>query len=465
MLNEHKGRLLHFSGVIMASRIGSLIVYSAALQLLYACTAAALRIVIHRPVFTVLAHVGPAIIYSFTLTLCVSLSGLLVTYVWRDVAGGVVTVLIAWWLWPLTVSRIVAYTFNWAPNAVAFVLMALFPQANFGVITDSWEAWIARAVRHGAMQFPPINIPPGFKVGLALGFIKAGKPLAEPVLYAPSPIVALGIVGLEFLLLALLANAIMKRRVRSISEGRNPDARPADRTTKRRYRNPVVLILSAIAAGVVIWTYIVSPVLNNLESSRNLSDAEKVFAQAKSIAISHRLDKFIVARSAAGSVTEQDVWMYAIYSQPSYTSAEHFIRHPAEAVIRNTFVHLVTELQFITAYLHEYPGASKGWQKIYWQDNFAFEPDQTSTFSAAMRRVRADHIGMQPSVVGMFSVLSATLSQAVFKSVSGRSPAVSAEQVNKATVASTRAINELVRLGAKMVTAVSEKQVMERLSL
>jgi len=465
MLNEHKGRLLHFSRVIMASRIGSLIVYSAALQLLYACTAAALRIAIHRSVFTVLAHVGPAITYSFTLTLCVSLSGLLFTYVWRDVAGGVLTVLIAWWLWPESVSRMVEFTFNLAPNAVAFVLMALFPQANFGVINDSWTAWIVHAVHHGAMQFPPNNVPPGFKIGIPLGFIKAGKPLAEPVLYAPGPTVSFGILGIEFLLLALLANAIMKRRVRSIYEGRDPDVKPADRTTKRRYRHPIVLILSSISAGVIIWTYIISPALNNLESSRNLSDAEKVFAQAKSIAISHRLDKFIVARSVAGSVTEQDVWMYAIYSQPSYTSAEHFIRHPGEAVIRNAFVTLVTELQFITAYLHEHPGASKGWQKLYWQDNFSVAPDQTRTFAAAMRRVRAGHIDMQPSVVGMSSELSATLFQALLKSVSGRSAAVSTEQVNKASVAASQEDNKLARLGAKMVTAVSVKQLMERLPL
>jgi len=205
MLIEHYVRYRAFPMRLLLQRITSLLVYSLSIQVAYFLLATLFQGSIHGSLTPDFTRAFSQVAISFLYDVIFYFGGFIFTYLWRNVLGGVLTVVGLWWIWANVVELSIQSWYRGLPHWLSYAIVALFPEPNLYVMRFSSSTWEQTAVERGAQL--PVNISATPLPGVPYG---VNSNMEKPLLYLPSNEIAVIILIIEGLVLILLTSMALR---------------------------------------------------------------------------------------------------------------------------------------------------------------------------------------------------------------------------------------------------------------
>ena len=315
MVIEHAVRYRFFPIRLILQRLGSVLLFCVLVQFGYVVLAGFLQVVVHGSLAVNVGAAIPQIALSAIFDAVYCFGGLVFMYLWRQVAGGVLTVFVLWWVWSNVIELSIQRWFQTLPHWLCYGIMAIFPEPNLYVMRFSSSLWELRLVGDGA--YLPIGTQGTPLPGIPYGVNHGTNHLT---LYSPSNEVAILTMLCEALLLLLVTNWAVKVWTSRVILQQNQM-----RTHVLQPRRVFLLACIGALAGTALWIYVIAPFLSNNSSRQLTIKAQEIAAEA---AASERIrDSTIVIHAPAGSVTLGDVYLESIFSySPSYNMDQAILR-------------------------------------------------------------------------------------------------------------------------------------------
>lgn len=450
MLVEHYARYRGFPMRLLLQRFSSLLVYCLLIQVAYFILATIFQWTIHGSLSPDLTRAFPQVANLFLYDLIFCFGGFVFTHLWRNVLGGILTVVGLWWTWANVVQLSIQSWYSVLPHWLSYAIVALFPEPNLYVIRVSSSTWEQTAVDRGA-QLPVVSggTPlPGFTYGFNL---HTGK----QVLYLPSNEIAVIILIIEGLILGFLTSMALRVWLsRVILQQSRVHGKLAIRT--------VILIASvSTMCGVLLWLYVLAPLLQSQSSHQFVVLANQTYTEVtESPGFNNHL---VVMRSPAGTVSVRDIYIATVmYYSPTYHSDQVILHRSLDNSTRRRLLQygyndLLYDEEICAAFAQIHP---KAWTQIA---NNTSPPTNMygmpSSFYNALAIAFQSHDLYPPHL----NVLASAVESWITDRLNHEFPGTTTQTINQRDQQSERQLSTLEARGANLISAIPFSQIEQEL--
>lgn len=445
MVVEHSVRYRLFPVRLLLQRLGSLLLFCVLLQVAYGLLSIILQIVIHGSLLPDIGRAFPQIIITALYDFTFCFGGLVFTYLWRQVAGGILTVVALWWVWSNVVGLSIQNWFQSLPHWLCYIIMAIFPEPNLYVIRYSTSLWEQRLGDSGAfLPGPTVSGTP--LAGIPYG---VNYSTGRFTLYLPSNEVAIMTMLLEGILLFFVASGALRIWTSNVILQQN-------RTGSKvlPLRRTILLTGASAMAGVFLWIYVIAPMLANNSSRQLMVEAEKISALTKSNTRINNRDAAI--QTDIGSVTVGDVYLETIFSySPSYVTDQAILNGKTSdatvaASLANGYRALLDYSEECAGFARIHPQA---WNQIVSNARAkpSLEKGPTLNFHSALVRSFQLHGIYPPRMSALVQGVDTWISNRLQKQF----PGTTTQVVNQRDHAFEQQLNQLTQQGTRLVHPIS----------
>jgi len=450
MLVEHYARYRGFPMRLLLQRFSSLLVYCLLIQVAYFILATIFQWTIHGSLSPDLTRAFPQVANLFLYDLIFCFGGFVFTHLWRNVLGGILTVVGLWWTWTNVVQLSIQSWYSVLPHWLSYAIMALFPEPNLYVLRYSSSSWEQAAVGRGAQ----------------LAVISSGTPLPgdmygfnalsrQAVLYLPSNEMAIMILVIEGLLLIFLISVVLRvwlRRVilkQSRTHGKLP------------FRNIVLIGSVSAMCGVLLWLYVLTPLLQTQSSHTFVMLANQTYTEVTESPGIH--NHLVVMRSPAGTVSVRDIYIATImYYSPTYQSDQVILHKSLEngtrmLLLQDGYNALLDDEEICAAFSRIHP---KAWGQI--ADNTSPPTNMygmPSSFYIALAAAFQSHHLYPPRL----DILDNAVGSWIADRLNQEFPGTTTQTINQRDQLFERQLKRLKTEGAKLISPIPFSQIEQEL--